>query len=317
MKIQSTLKLILFFFSLSLSSLTFSQDVRVASWNLKDIFNDGDINNRTEDFKSFINGIKPDVLILQEFTNENQLRQIAFLMGFDHFASSNFKPTESSNTDRGSFEVGVLSKYPITKVIEYDPSIDKTYRYAEERELHPFMKGAVADVGTSRGFLWVEIEEINLIAIGVHLKSSSGRDGSSDKSNAQKRELVMATLASKISFDVNEYPEYSILVAGDFNVGHSDEKKVGNDLLNDCYSNCNAKDGYDDTHAMLYSGIINGLKMKNLTFPIKDTTYPGFAGSPIDNIYVIGKDSDKFEDAQKSSSTYGSDHLSVYADWKK
>ena len=122
----------------------------------------------------------------------------------------------------------------------------------------------------------------------------------------------MAAVAESVLLDSMYYPDYSYLVLGDFNVGHSDSKKNGTKLNKDCYSNCGSKDLYDETHAILIEGIIGNLRMKNLTMAIPDSTYPTYAGSPIDNIYVSGAFVNRFSDAMKGSNTFGSDHLPVW-----
>ena len=150
----------------------------------------------------------------------------------------------------------------------------------------------------------------------VHLKSSLGSIGLIDSANAVKRELVIAYLAKIISNLNKENLNSNFLVAGDFNVGHSDEKKNGTNLLEDCYdySNCNGKDLYDETHAILSAGLINGLKMTNLLIGINETTYPGYPGTPIDNIYVLWEGKGQYSNAVRVDDTYGSDHVPVYVD---
>lgn len=59
------------------------------------------------------------------------------------------------------------------------------------------------------------------------------------------------------------------------------------------------------------AGLVAGLKMKNLTQSITDSTFPVFPGSPIDNFYVDGAFVDKFSSAAAAASTFGSDHLPV------
>lgn len=114
-----------------------------------------------------------------------------------------------------------------------------------------------------------------------------------------------------MSDQLNTFSDYTFVVAGDFNVGHSDSKKNGTSLLHDCYKRCDNNDGYDDTHALLETELVSGVEMTNLTLSHESTTYPKFPGSPIDNIYVQGPLSDKFSSAIIREETYGSDHLPV------
>ena len=315
MRISSLMMLMLFAFQL------FGQDVKVATWNLKDIFNSDSITARQSDFQSFKNDLNPNIVVVQEYLNLNQLGRISEILDMTHYRSSDFVRNESGSEDRRSFEVGIISDYPITETIEYDVKIDGTYSQASEKSIKPLVRGAIHPIGDARGFLWCRIAQIKLIVIGVHLKSSSGASGYSDIANSWKREIVAAAIANRIADDLEDYPEYTILVAGDFNVGHSDLKKNGKDLDSDCFYSpnglCKNQDGYDETHALLWAGLIRDVRMKNLTLPITTTTYPGYAGSPIDNIYVIGKDHEDFSSAFIGTDTYGSDHLPVTTTWNR
>ena len=139
-----------------------------------------------------------------------------------------------------------------------------------------------------------------------------GRKCWADRGDADKRELVAAAVAAGVNEDKNFFPSYSSLIAGDFNVGHTDKKKNGINLEENCYTNCVGKDLYDDTHELLGEGLVSGLKMKNLVLSIPDSTYPSYLGSPIDNIYVTGAFVDRFSIVSKSMDTFGSDHVPVW-----
>ena len=189
--------------------------------------------------------IDADILVVQEFTDIAQLEIIAEKMGYDHYAASNF--VTNYTTQRRSFEVGVLSDYEISRTIEYDPSPDEgSEDLLEERKLYPLLEGSVGFAG-SRGFLWVEFDDLDLVVIGVHLKSSSGSKGYADYANAVKREAVAYAIADKIANELLEDQTTTYLVAGDFNVGHSDEDKNGIDPSVECYDDRDCTfDGYDE-----------------------------------------------------------------------
>ena len=118
-------------------------------------------------------------------------------------------------------------------------------------------------------------------------------------------------MKKKIGFDSCDLSDYSYIVLGDFNVGHSDDSKNGTNLWKDGYTSTGDDDLYDETHALLSANIVGGLSMVNKVKNIDTTTYPEYPGSPIDNIYIDGAFIDRFSNATIADKTYGSDHLPV------
>jgi hypothetical protein len=153
---------------------------------------------------------------------------------------------------------------------------------------------------------------LKLTVIGVHLKSARGADGDEDVSNAVQREFVAAAVADSVAQDRRLYPDYTCIVAGDFNVGHSD-KKNGRSLARDDVDPAVAGyDGYDDTHALLRDGLV-GLRMRNLAGGLTASSFPAFPSTPIDNIYADGPAAARFSEAVMEPETYGSDHRPIHA----
>ena len=293
-----------------------SGDVKIVTWNIKDIKSLADVAYRKNDLKRFVKTIRPDILILQEVSSKAVVEQIKNEMGLvNHsFAISDFLQPDSR--DKGPFEVAFISKFPFRKIVEYDTTLDNGPESSNENRIVPLSHMGIKEKRPGRGFLWGQIDDLKLTIIGLHLKSSRGKIGHLDKDNAEKREIVMASVASTVSKNMKSLNGYTHLVAGDFNIGHSDSKKNGTDLTSDCFKNCSNKDGYDETHALLAGGLVNGLKMTNLTRGIRDATFPKYPGSPIDNIYVVGDLSNNFSPAQKGADTFGSDHLPVWTVFK-
>lgn len=296
-------------------SSLYAEPVRIVTWNVKEAFSLTDVKKRKNDFKKIARELKPDILLLQEVTSLGVVKAIRDTMGLTDYQiiCSDFERKDTKK--HSSFEVAIISKYPLTQVFEYDPKPEDSKRkgYPDELPLLPLNKISIRSIGTSRGYLWVSIEEIKLTIAVVHLKSSLGQSGCSDTTAAKQREFVIGAVAAGVKEDIDLFPDYAYLVAGDFNVGHSDPAKNGNKLKEDCCEvDCGGKDRYDETHALLGNGIVGKLKMKNLSSEILDTTYPDFPGSPIDNIYVAGSLADRFQPAQKGMETFGSDHLPVW-----
>ena len=303
--------------TLAFATTALAKEVKIVTWNVREMFSLGDVEARKGDLKSFGKEVNPDIVLLQEITSCKIVKKIAKQMGLKnaHIACSDF--SQNDNNRHASFEVAIISRFPINQVIEYDPSPDNRVDENDppELKLEAVSKIGIKPSGTSRGYLWAEIEELELTVAVVHLKSSLGKVGLEDASNAEKREFVIATVAAGVLEDADFFSGYSYLVAGDFNVGHSDSSKNGRSLKKDCFEACGHRDRYDETHALLGKGLVGGLKMENLVAGISTSTFPSFPGSPIDNIYVSGRREEDFESAQvpgDPSKTYGSDHLPVW-----
>jgi len=291
-----------------------SEDIIIATWNVKDALSVQNVKARKNDFKKFAQEVSPDVLLIQEVTSEEIVIEIRDAMGIKDYylACSDFVQSDGAN--RNAFEVAIVSRYPFGQIVEYDPTPDnkESEEDPDEVTLEPLKKLGIKESQTSRGFLWASIPELKLTVVVVHLKSSLGAVGFSDSKNAEKREFVVAGVAASVLEDFELFPDYTCVVGGDFNVGHSDKAKNGKNLKIDCYEDCGNTDLYDDTHALLKEGLVGGVRMRNLVSGITGSTYPSFPGSPIDNIYVAGPAKDKFQPAKVSSKNYGSDHLTVW-----
>lgn len=295
-----------------------AEEIRVAAWNVHEGFTPERIRARGDDFAAFAARVRPDVLVIEEITSYDVAVAVRDAMGLAgyHVACSNFNP--SDEPDFGAFEVAVLSRFPIDRVVEYDPTPDNGAGPHEPLELpiEPLVKLGLKrpdDVAGVRGFLWARIPALRLTVVGVHLKSSRGNDGLADLDNAAKREFVAAAASESVAQDLRLWPDYTCLVAGDFNVGHSDPKN-GRDLARDDLETTSTSDGYDETHALLRDGLL-GVRMRNLGEAIRETTFPGINSTPIDNLYVAGAAAERFAPAVLERETFGSDHRSLVSVW--
>jgi endonuclease/exonuclease/phosphatase family metal-dependent hydrolase len=295
-----------------------ADEIRVATWNVHEGFTPEKIHARSHHFAAYAAKVRPDVLVMEEITSYDAAVAVRDAMGLKGYyvACSNFNPTDEP--DFGAFEVGILSRFPIDRTVEYDATPDNGAGPHEPPELpiEPLVKLGLerpADTAGVRGFLWARIPALRLTVVGVHLKSSRGNDGSEDLSNAAKREFVVAAVAGSVAEDLRLFPDYTCLVGGDFNVGHADPKN-GRDLARDDVTTTATSDGYDETHALLRDGLV-GVRMRNLGEAIRETTFPGINSTPIDNLYVAGARADSFAPALLERETYGSDHRSVVSVW--
>lgn len=294
-----------------------ASDVMVVTWNVREGFTPEDIHKRSRDFQDAGAALKPGVLILQEVCSYEVVEAIRAEMGLDGYfiACTDFAPDRDKFN---SLEVAIVSRYPFGEIVEYDANPDgRVEGSAIERPLPSTESIGIANENVGRGYLWATIPELKFTVVAVHLKSSRGDAGRKDAENAAKRERVIGAVALGVLADQSERPDYTCIVAGDFNVGHSDTKKCGHDLVIDGFDPQSGRDLYDETHAILKDGIVRGLKMRNLAADIYESTYPSFPGTPIDNIYVIGPGESRFSGARRANQQFGSDHLAVWTKYHR
>jgi endonuclease/exonuclease/phosphatase family metal-dependent hydrolase len=303
------------------------EPIRVVTWNVLDASSPEAVEARRDQFAAAAASLRPSILVVQEVASHEVVAAIRDAMGLAgyHVACSNFAGAAAQSgagavddpAETSGLEVGIISKYPIARVIEYDPSPDNRAVRGDvpELALQPDLKLGIPpprDPAGVRGFLWVRLEEPRLTIAGVHLKSSRGVDGDEDLGNARLREFVTAAVAASVREDLNIFSDHTCVVAGDFNVGHADAGKNGRDLHHDLSAPLTDRhDGYDETHALMARGLAGGLRMRNLLTHTREPSYPSFPGSAIDVIYVVGPRADQFAPATIADSTFGSDHCPV------
>ncbi|QDT17191.1 hypothetical protein CA12_33030 [Alienimonas californiensis] len=123
-------------------------------------------------------------------------------------------------------------------------------------------------------------------------------------------------MARHVAERLGENPNLTAVVGGDFNVGETDLAKSGTDPADD------RTDGYDDTHALLAGGLVDGLRLRSLTREMGNTycdtrgdgvfPYPGVGA--IDVLYVGGAEAERFGEASRGRDTFGSDRYPVWAE---
>jgi endonuclease/exonuclease/phosphatase family metal-dependent hydrolase len=285
-----------------------AEPLTIATWNVGLI--DRAVANL--DLTEFAAEIDADILVLNEVKTLDDLQELRARLGRD----DDFLAISSFEHGSGDLEVGILSRFPLTDVVEFDRSPEPTQTVPPQRLLERVPLPGIADVGTGRGFLVARVPAHNLVVIGTHLKSSRGASGPPDQANAQKRELVAAAIAAHVNELREDLPQATIVVLGDFNVGVSDATKNGTNLTMDRFTG--SDDKYDETHALLTDGLVDGLTMTALAQGLASTfvgadDVPDFprAGA-IDVIYVVGPDAGLFPAAQRASKHYGSDHRAVF-----
>jgi endonuclease/exonuclease/phosphatase family metal-dependent hydrolase len=305
---KTSLALIVFAF-LCVGPAVADDPITIATWNVGLI--DRSVSAlKLDDFSEEVNA---DVLVLNEVKKIEDIQEIRQGLGRedDFIAISSFEPGD------GNLEVGIISRFPISDIVEFDPFPESNQSTPAQKKLTKVSLPGIASVGVGRGFLVARIPALNFFVIAAHLKSSRGKTGQPDHTNAQKRELVAAAIADHANSLIEDFPQATVIVCGDFNVGVSDSKKNGSLLTTDTFTGNGDK--YDETHALLEDGLVDGLKMKSLAKELKgtfvgDDNVPDFPGTgAIDVIYVIGTEAGAFQKAKRATDRFGSDHLAVFS----
>lgn len=278
------------------------QEFTVATWNVN-----GAEQLSEDRIKQFVNYVSPDILLVDEVLGKEQVEDIARWAGLPHYAYSDFD-ADTINNPYNKLEVAILSRWPVSNIKEYEQVLETNPEVPESLLEAPDLPG-LKHVNIGRGYLVAEIPDLNTTVIVTHLKSSRGKTGSQDYVNARKREVGAAAIAKTVANIIAADSQETVIVGGDFNVGERDTAKIGHSLTDD------KNDGYDDTHALLTEGIVDGLQMRSLSKEL-DRSYAardfGDTG-PIDVLYVTGPKAAQFETASRTDNAFGSDHYAVYA----
>ena len=268
-------------------------------------------------FGDYLRKVNPDVVVLQEILDEKQIRRLMRAAGIPNWnvRISDFSKDSYKRPYR-KLEVAILSPHEIGAVHEADPYPGDDTKEMRARDVDLRVPLFVPEDQRrnkgSRGWLWAEIPARKISVAVVHLKSARGQSGKRDERNSFKREAVAAALADKIVNDSRKRSGWSYLVAGDFNVAPGDIQKVGVDMSHRCPEQGRCFQ-YDQTHAILSSGLLRGLAMRNLTVGLgRSYANPKFIASPIDNIYTTGPFFDRTcKLIAERSDTFGSDHYAI------
>ena len=169
---------------------TAADSLRIAAWNVKGTMNEGFLasKSKTKGVKDFAKNERPDIVLLVEVSGPDHARSIAAIIAKQRnwsqyfVAISNFSVVYDKVFQ--GLEVAVVSRIPITRVVEYDASPDTTHKvFGQDGEVAtiPVTDEKLTSVGVSgispmgerdRGTLRVDLEN-GLTLFPVHLKSNS------------------------------------------------------------------------------------------------------------------------------------------------
>ena len=309
------------FIFLNLSVQT-QEKVNIVTWNSDDMFCEKDIKSRME-LRELANDLTPDVLLLQEVKSAAIVGAIKETMGLaDYYhAATNFNQKgnnalDNCKKDRSSFDIGIISKYPITEFYEYTFKLDNPTDQPEKLIPNTAIPNHAGAKSPKRGYLWARLEQIKTIFIGVHLSHSFGNRNCDDyKMSSYQREAVAFSIVIQLKKDLKNFPDYQYVVAGDFNIGISDYKLNGVDLEVDECAGCQVSDCVDETHAILNGQVFFSAPMVSLVVDLDKPTQEDpkyWYMGPIDNMYVMKNTLELFAPAQRGKSRYGSDHWPIF-----
>jgi endonuclease/exonuclease/phosphatase family metal-dependent hydrolase len=166
-----------------LATSSWAADVKIVSWNVAASPYEK-VLARASDYKKMADTLSPDVIVLIELTGRPDIKAIAEAIGWPTYYATVSDGQVQGEEIHASLEVGVLSKIPITSVIEFDPKLeghinqvftnskpdgDNSIPVTEMPLKGIDMMGLAA---TDRGTLRVDLAN-GLTVFPVHLKSNS------------------------------------------------------------------------------------------------------------------------------------------------
>ncbi|MBY3177587.1 hypothetical protein HFO27_23605 [Rhizobium leguminosarum] len=180
---MNRLRTLLLSSAMLLATNSWAADVKIVSWNIAASPYER-VLTRASDYKKMADILSPDVIVLIELTGQPDIKAIADAIGWQTYFATMSDGQVQGDEIHASLEVGVLSKIPITSVIEFDPK--------PEGHTHQVLTNANPDgdssipvtemplkgidmmglAATDRGTLRVDLAN-GLTVFPVHLKSNS------------------------------------------------------------------------------------------------------------------------------------------------
>lgn len=177
------LRALLLYSAALLATNSCAADVKVISWNVAASPYEK-VLARAPDYKKMADTLSPDVIVLIELTGRPDIKAIADAIDWQTYYATVSDGQVQGDEIHAGLEVGVLSKLPITSVIEFDPK--------PEGHVHQVFTNAKPDgdssipvkeaplkgidmmglAATDRGTLRVDLAN-GLTVFPVHLKSNS------------------------------------------------------------------------------------------------------------------------------------------------
>lgn len=134
--------------------VAYAEDVKIVLWNGEEMFDVPAVNARQSDLEEFANDLEPDILLLDEVCSLEAVERVRDIMGLSDYQVVCSDYAQNDNNQHGSFEVAVLSRFPISHCVEFDVTPDNRphFRGGEpaERLLDPSPLFKLGSGGQSR-----------------------------------------------------------------------------------------------------------------------------------------------------------------------
>ncbi|MGO7353892.1 hypothetical protein ACCS66_04050 [Rhizobium ruizarguesonis] len=166
-----------------LATNSLAADVKIVSWNIAASPYEK-VLARASDYKKMVDTLSPDVIVMIELTGRADLKAIADAIGWPTYYATVSDGQVQGDEIHASLEVGVLSKIPISSVIEFDPK-PEGHTHQVFTNTKPDGDGSIPVkemplkgidmmglAATDRGTLRVDLAN-GLTVFPVHLKSNS------------------------------------------------------------------------------------------------------------------------------------------------
>ena len=98
--------------------------IRLISWNARELFSIDEVQLRAVDLRHFAEALRPDVLLLQKVTSQAVAEAVRDVMGLSGYEVVCSDFTQNDHNGHSSFEVAILSRFPLDDVVEFDRSLD-------------------------------------------------------------------------------------------------------------------------------------------------------------------------------------------------
>lgn len=176
---------------------------RIVSWNAEH----GSMIRNPDPFARVLRALKPDIILLQELTDENTASQIEAFLN-EHLAGTNQHPwSVVFGRGGGSLRTAVASRHPIGRVRSLD-----LLPYPNQLDRHVRISGAL-----------IAINDRTLLTVSVHLKCCGRLDSREDNQRRQEVRLINKAVNQVLA----THEVDGVIIGGDLNlVGAREPKRI-------------------------------------------------------------------------------------------
>jgi hypothetical protein len=177
-------------FALLTTQLAPAQKSASSAGTSKSCFDVSTVNARSTDLAAFGQQYDDaDIIVLDEVCSLDVVNAALDKLGTAfagfHTACSDFAQNDADTFN--SLEVGIISRFPLANVVEFDQTRDNTGQPGEpaEQQLTAPSLAGIEEVSVSRGSLTADVPALGITLLTTHLKSSQGSAGAGNHENAK------------------------------------------------------------------------------------------------------------------------------------